>query len=130
MIIKPHKALSIPGWDAAYSYVWDMNARGIGEGRYSSRFGTCRTGASPFPGVGERGFPAKVWPEGRRRVWAHRRCLSAPARELTGLGNHQESSEEFHEFEEYRSKHRNWHDHVKTPLQQKEKEYTFSQGER
>lgn len=45
----------------------------------------------------------------------------------TGQGAHgaQEPakiSEEFHEFEEeHRSKHRNWHNHVKMPLQQKEK---------
>lgn len=55
-------------------------------------------------------------------IQARRRCLSAQGRELTGLRNQQKILEEFHKFEEeHRSKHRNWHDHVKMPLQQKEK---------
>lgn len=114
-----------------------MNASGTGEAKYSSRFGTSRTGTSldlyqAFPWSAGAGSPCKGLARGRMLyVRACRRCLSAQGGEFTGLRKHQESSKEFHKLEEEnRSKHRNWHEHVKMPLQQKEKQYTFSQGER
>jgi len=120
--------LSVSGWDAACSYVWQMHVSGTGKPRCSSRLGTSRTGTSlhlyqAFSWSTGVGSPCKCLARGMMpRAQAQRRCQSAQGRELTGLRKHQEISEEFHEFEEeYRSKRRSWHKHVKMSLQRKEK---------